>query len=805
MKKEVQKSEVYEYGPLRIERNGRFLNIRSNWDPVQHKKYIATLKDNRPELKQQIDSLIEEVRTILQSYNPLEILEVVTLKNGFADPETYTEIKHEGHEKFIEYTLSLALTREFPETTSELTTEVAEGFLQKLDDIFNFIHNYYATDNIETRNLDSEIKFDQLITYLGIRGDTYPELHEESAKDIFRKHNSVIKDNCGFTVDDFFSAVTEIEKQIKQNLITFKEMMDINMLISNEFAEYLKHNSIALEDVDSSIKKEFENRSPNKNKIQQFYELAQNYKENPFIIIPNDNLSEDFLKFFSTSFGTNVQFIEYKPAICWPAGNSIVYDKPIIYHNDSYYCFGTQILFRNTIDIFEKIISEQDNTYYLDTFQKARGSWLEIKSIEYLEKLLPGCKTYRSLYYTVFENGEEKRVETDGIILFDKCIFIVEAKAGQYSKFAKRGGIKSLKEELGELVNEAYKQGKRTKQYIESNEKPRFEDEHGNVILEISNKSLFDQLFIINTTIENISQLVSNLSMLKSFEIIDGEFWPWSVYINDLRVISEVIDSPSLFILFLERRLKVNNYPYYRAKDELDLMMVFLKEGLYLESDNKEKLNFYTPLGYTETLDRYYDFLAGRVKSGTKPSFFSNQFLKSLVQNIESTGKNEKTEIGSFLYSLDKKIQDDISKRLKINIKDTAERHINHDTTFCLQEHNIGISIFTNYSDSQTERDRISSYVYLQMYRFHIEKWYAVLLVINNEGIKYTDIKTFHKPWAHDSDLDKLVEGHVAHVKNAINNLVSKSSNRDRNRPCPCGSGKKYKKCCQYKELSSFV
>jgi hypothetical protein len=58
--------------------------------------------------------------------------------------------------------------------------------------------------------------------------------------------------------------------------------------------------------------------------------------------------------------------------------------------------------------------------------------------------------------------------------------------------------------------------------------------------------------------------------------------------LHDLEVISKVIDRPAELLLYLRRRTDSGVATHYRGSDELDLFMLFLDGGLYVEPDPDE-------------------------------------------------------------------------------------------------------------------------------------------------------------------------------------------------------------------------
>src|SRR2546427_3831307 len=55
-RKRVSPDEVYQYGPLRLERMGRYVGLSSDWAPVEFEKHIARVKANKEPFRNEINS-----------------------------------------------------------------------------------------------------------------------------------------------------------------------------------------------------------------------------------------------------------------------------------------------------------------------------------------------------------------------------------------------------------------------------------------------------------------------------------------------------------------------------------------------------------------------------------------------------------------------------------------------------------------------------------------------------------------------------------------------------------------------------
>ena len=68
----------------------------------------------------------------------------------------------------------------------------------------------------------------------------------------------------------------------------------------------------------------------------------------------------------------------------------------------------------------------------------------------------------------------ELEAELDGLILLDTAVFLVEAKSGTLTEQARRAAKKGMKHNVERLIQEAYAQASRAKDYVQSSDKSTF-------------------------------------------------------------------------------------------------------------------------------------------------------------------------------------------------------------------------------------------------------------------------------------------------------------------------------------------
>ena len=700
--------EEISYGPITIIRNGKYVYIKSDFDPESFKKYREGLKDHRIDLKKKIDATVNKLLQLIENFDPLFFLTSISIDNIFGDPELYKEVTHKGRECYVEYAQSLILSKDRKNNNAKPSTRNIKNFEESIQELFRNIFYYYIFENVEEKysKTESELRLLSLIEYLFVRGTSFIEHHIEMVKDIFSEHNIFLKNNFGLDINQVLGVINEVESQLNNNI----EDAIKPILLCMELKENKLQKGVAVQ-----------------NRIEEIMQLQEKVKENPFEIIPNKKIPFGFLELLSSSFGDNFEFLKFKKTPAWPTNDSIIFEKPVIKSNNTFYCFIPTVLIRNIDYILESLIKNRDNSYYQNVYTKKRAKYLERKSLEYFENIFPQANIFGELYYWIIENGIKKRVSSDGLILYDDNILIIEAKAGSLSPAAKRGGLEKMKEQVKELIEDAYKQALRTKNYIINAAEPKFEYENGSEAIIIKDKEKYKNIFLINVTLQSLSQLSIKLNSLRKIDLIEGKEWPWSVFINDLRIISEIIESPSIFLYFLKQRIKANDYPQFHAIEELDFLMYFFKEGLYFEDNSNNKINI-IPSGYTQELDRYYDFKAGRVISGKKPCLEINEDFKKFINEIENTNKFGFTEVTTTLLNFDKETIDAVIKNIKV-IKENSEKDgKDHNFTMPFNKERLGFTILNIANGAGLSIEEIDNYYNSIMKSNRYEKWILIFL-----------------------------------------------------------------------------
>ncbi|MDQ3579275.1 MAG: hypothetical protein M3443_17125, partial [Actinomycetota bacterium] len=301
----------------------------------------------------------------------------------------------------------------------------------------------------------------------------------------------------------------------------------------------------------------------------------------------------------------------------------------------------------------------------MDVYQHHRGDWVENAAIDLLADVLPGAKVFRGhgFYYFVPDlkaatpqtdpDKFTNRVQGDGLILIDDIALIIEVKSVALTAEARGGVARRLRGKLRDIVTDAADQAERLRERIITDKRIRLDDGQW---IDVSGVR---EIHTIAVGLEDLSGITTATAILVAAGVLKPDNIPWTVSVHDLRIVCELLDRPSELLLYLRRRTHPEATRKYGAVDELDLFLLFLTRGLYVEPDPHQvaqELPWSGPpsaadlrryaaqrremvTSHTEPLDAWYQSqLSPTSTPADKPHLIADQKLLELVDQIIKTG-----------------------------------------------------------------------------------------------------------------------------------------------------------------------
>jgi hypothetical protein len=279
-----------------------------------------------------------------------------------------------------------------------------------------------------------------------------------------------------------------------------------------------------------------------------------------------------------------------------------------------------------------------------------------------------------------------EQTEADALFIVEDVAICVEVKGRSVSSQARGGHVQRLSADLRATVGEATNQALRLEELIRTNGGLWREDQ---TWLDLSS---IREVRSVAVCLDDMGPLATALDELVRANVLGSDRFPWIVSLHDLAIVAEVLDRPAEFLLYLRRRTESEVSLKYSAIDELDLFMLFLAGGLFVEPDpdrvSEEFLGVPRPSGadrrryrssavptrvmtHTDALDAWIYFQEGSSETETeKPRFASNRAVLALVDFLQDGHKP-----GWFRFSADLlNLADEGQEAVSVSIQELTNR-----------------------------------------------------------------------------------------------------------------------------------
>jgi preprotein translocase subunit SecA len=306
-------------------------------------------------------------------------------------------------------------------------------------------------------------------------------------------------------------------------------------------------------------------------------------------------------------------------------------------------------------------------------------------------------------------------------------------------------------------------------------------------------RSDFRHVTVCTITLDAFTALAARAQHLAPLGIDVGQRPLWPLSLDDLRVYAELFDNPLIFLHFVEQRVRAGRSDKVDLNDEMDHFGMYITENNYTQyaeelSENADKMQFD---GYTTPVNEYFS----AVLTGDEPPKPRQKMSRRIAEIVDLLGiSNEphRAELSSYILDGAGDWRDTLASSIENALKENKE----------------------------LKRSRpLSSYGGMEMTQFvwspdaprnaegAIEHTRIVMLADNKADRRLVEFE-------YDKD-GKLFGAHLRHVtlagvpKAEIERLRAKGvalqqrriasaqakGKIGRNDQCPCGSGKKWKKC----------
>lgn len=436
-------------------------------------------------------------------------------------------------------------------------------------------------------------------------------------------------------------------------------------------------------------------------------------------------------------------------------------------------------------------VARQDQKFYDKRYQKHAASWLESQAIKHLRKIFPAEDVYQTLDYPDPNQGPKATAELDAAILWGPFLLLIEAKAKQFRLAGQLGDIGRLRTDLKQNVEDAFQQALRARDYVEQSETPTFTERSSGRKL-VVDKSNIERVYLLTVSLHELSALTTRLAVLKPLNLFQGKEYPFAIGESDLEIISELLPGPEVFLHYVEKRTAIHSVKSGISADELDLLAVYLDTRFVsdqLWDNTTQGFDYFGLDGYSDRIDQWARYHWKVVNEPTDIKLKIPDEISTLLSYLRTHPSNNARWVAFNLLDMKQSLLEALAEgidRVRENLPGPGKmrRYVaaDGDQMICI--------VASNRRSFQDLAETLSKRTIIERYRRKARK--VIGFGIAAEDPNPITIGSWEdEEWRPDPRLDKLVEEDVATTPIAGSKLPG------RNQPCFCGSGKKFKKCCE--------
>ena len=482
----------------------------------------------------------------------------------------------------------------------------------------------------------------------------------------------------------------------------------------------------------------------------------------------------------------------------WPITQLPIQEKPFIQLEGRFYCFDYYSLVDNFYwSVKKALIRSGKETHEQWNMLQAQASEKAVEAV--FKRLLPGCSTFVNNYY---RDPDHKKnfAENDLIVCYDDVVLFVEVKGGAFPLYPPICDCERYVETYRDILGKADWQCTRTARYYESfayDEVPFLDIDHNPKFL-LCKRTVRDT-YRISVTVENVNTFASRIEKIACLEAGNGTI---SLAIDDLSVYAEFFDSPLVFLHYLSKRRAAASNKTLAVNDELEHL------GLYLSVNNyasiaDEVLDDYPDVtevsfdSFRDEIDVYFERFDQPTARPEKPSQHYPELYSEILDCLERKNAPGRVAAASYLLDFSEETREQFSSMaLEVFSQLSQGGRVAHFTMLGNDAESIRCGVCVSIEGFfEMSPESASDYIRCQIVGQDEPDRTLIHLVFDAFGkVKNVSFARYDAGAISEDERIRLMNlWHKYADRRVARALMNRKIGR--NEPCPCGSGKKFKKC----------
>lgn len=426
---------------------------------------------------------------------------------------------------------------------------------------------------------------------------------------------------------------------------------------------------------------------------------------------------------------------------------------------------------------------------YVSTAMQNRGVFTEQFAVERLRQVFGAENVLANI--DIYESKGTKLAEIDVLVLFGNRALVLQAKSKRLTLEARRGNHLQIKEDFKKSIQDSSDQAYRCAKLIEEG-RCSFKDAAGNAV---TLPASLKRIYVICLISNHYPALSFQARQFLKFTATDTISPPFVMDVFALDAMTEMLSSPLHFLSYVDRRTGYTDK--LMASHELTILSYHLKQNLWLNDEHDMVMlddDISADLDLAMLVRR--EGIPGKGTPEGILTRFSATALGRMVKAIEARPHPATIDLGFTLLTLGEDTVLEVSAGIDLLAKQGIADGKNHDVTVGLGSGGTGLTIHCNDDPIEVASPALQRHCHARKYTEHAQTWFGVCVRPMDQALRFGINLEFR--WEQDDTMDALTKnmGKPGKLTSLLREAAKARTKVGRNDPCPCGSGKKYKKCC---------
>ncbi|MGB8843616.1 MAG: SEC-C metal-binding domain-containing protein [Aliidongia sp.] len=408
-----------------------------------------------------------------------------------------------------------------------------------------------------------------------------------------------------------------------------------------------------------------------------------------------------------------------------------------------------------------------DDKVYAAAASDHRGDFTEAFAVQCLTNVFGADHVFHSV--EILENKSKTLGEIDVLVIFGDRAIVLQAKSKKLTLAARAGNDLMLQKDFKEAVQEAVEQASDCAKWL-NDPSLRFRIKKDGKLIKIGAKP--SVIFPISLLAEHYPALVFQALHFLKCEETDQIVRPLVIDVFALDTICEMLTSPLRFLSYLGLRAKFGGS--LLISHERIALSYHLKRNLWIEvGRNLAHIRDDIAVDLDVAMLVRREGLPGvATPAGILTKFVGTPFAR-LIADIENTPSPAAIDLGLTLLELSEPTVEEINECIKHILGKTAADAGIHDMSMEFSGEPCGLTIHCSHLPPNLAEQRLRAHCHKRKYFSRATKWFGLAL----------------RP-----DGSLMIVAELGKAKPLSGRM--RAAKVGRNAPCPCGSEKKFKKCC---------